>query len=60
MKQFTTPGIKETYAKLRITVTKSRKSLGRAQLEAIQAKLEQRALKCKDAEFSMSVVSRKP
>ncbi len=41
MKTFTTPGIKETKAILvKMRITKSRKSVGRARIEAIKAKLE--------------------
>ena len=47
MKQFTTPGLKETAVKLRITLTKSRKAVGRANLEAIRARLQENVLDAK-------------
>jgi len=47
MKQFNTPGVKETRVMLNVKLTKSRKALGRAKLEGIKAKLEQGRLNAK-------------
>lgn len=47
MKQFTTPGLKETYAKLNLKVTKARKAVAYANIEAIKAKLDKEGLNAK-------------